>query len=90
MRFGVRVRDASEGSRVVGVKGQLTVPRHADGEALLETAELAAIPVQSDHHAFAVPQTSVLDLLLNAAPKETLRGEAGRRGAAMRSGGTRE
>ena len=50
----------------------LTVSGHADGEALPESAELTAIPVQSYHQALAVPQAPVLDLLLYAPPEEAL------------------
>lgn len=51
----------------------LTVAAHASGKAFLEAAVLAAVAVQSDDEALAVPQAPVLDLLLDAATKETLK-----------------
>lgn len=50
----------------------LTIPGHADGQTLLESAILTAIPVQSYDQTLAVPQAPVLDLFLYAPPEETL------------------
>lgn len=50
----------------------LTISRHSDGKAFLKPTILAAIPIQSYHEALSVSQTAVLDLLLNASPKEAL------------------
>lgn len=50
----------------------LTVSGHADGQALLESAILASVSVQTDYEAFPISKTSVLDLLLNAPPEEPL------------------
>lgn len=53
----------------------LTIAAHASGKAFLEAAVLAAIAVQSDDQALAVPQTAIFDLLLDAATKESLPGK---------------
>lgn len=49
-----------------------TISGHADSQALLESAVLTAIPVQSYHQTLAVSQAPVLDLLLYAPPEEAL------------------
>lgn len=51
---------------------RLTVPRHAHGQAFLEAAVLAAVAVQPDHQALAIPQAAVLYLLLDAPAEEPL------------------
>lgn len=59
---------------------KLTVTGHADCQTLLEAALLAAIPIDADNVAGLVLQAFfVLDVLLNAAPEETL-GTGGREG----------
>lgn len=50
----------------------LTVPGHADIETFLEPAKLASVPIEPDHEALLIPQTSVLDFLLNTAPEKAL------------------
>lgn len=57
---------------------KLTVTRHADQQALLEAALLAAVAVDADDRAVLVLEALlVLDVLLDAAAEEALRGEAG-------------
>lgn len=51
---------------------KLTIPGHSHGQALLKSTVLAPVPVQSNNHTLAVSKTSILYLLLNAAPEETL------------------
>lgn len=52
----------------------LTVSTHADGDALLQAAILAAVPVDPQNRALLVlGARPVLDLLLDAAPEEALR-----------------
>jgi hypothetical protein len=50
----------------------LTVAGHSDSEAFLESAVLTPVSIEPDHHALPVPQTPVLDLLLDAPSEETL------------------
>lgn len=52
---------------------ELTIPRHPHGQAFLETAVLTSISIQAVHHALAISQAPVLDLLLDTAPKESLK-----------------
>lgn len=57
---------------------KLTVTGHADQQALLEAALLAAVAVDADDRAVLVLEALlVLDVLLDAAAEEALRGEAG-------------
>jgi len=56
------------------LKISLTVSAHADSNALLQSAVLAAIPVDSQDGTLLVfGARPVLDLLLDAASEETLR-----------------
>lgn len=50
----------------------LTVAAHTDGQTLLESAKLTAVPIQPDHNALPVTQAAVLYLLLDASPEKTL------------------
>lgn len=50
----------------------LTVAAHANGEALFEPAELAAVPIQPDHKTLTVTKATVFNLLLDASSKEPL------------------
>lgn len=53
---------------------KLTITTHPDSDALLESAILAAVPVDPQDAALLILRArSVLDLLLNAAPEESLR-----------------
>lgn len=53
---------------------RLTITGHADPHALLEAALLAPIPVDADDvTGFILEALFVLDVLLNAAPEETLK-----------------
>ena len=52
-----------------------TVTGHADSQTFLEAAVLTSVTVEPDHHALAVPQTPILNLLLYAASEETLEHE---------------
>ena len=57
-----------------GWGGGLTISGHAHGEALLEAAVLAAVAVHAHDQAVLVLHAHlVVDVLLNAAPEETLR-----------------
>lgn len=51
---------------------QLTVATHSDGKTFFKTTVLATITIQTDHQAFTVTQTTILDLFLDAASKKTL------------------
>lgn len=56
------------------IKSELTISTHAYSDALLEPAVLAAVPVDPQDAALLVLGAgSVLDLLLDAAPEESLR-----------------
>ena len=50
----------------------LTVSGHAEGEALLEAAELAAVPVDPVDHAVLLARALVVDHRALAAPEEAL------------------
>lgn len=50
----------------------LTVSGHSDGQALLESAVLTAVAIQSYNKTLSVSQAPVLDLLLYAASEEAL------------------
>lgn len=53
---------------------ELTISAHADGDALLQPAVLAPVAVDAEYRALLVLGAGpVLDLLLDAAPEETLR-----------------
>lgn len=52
---------------------QLTISRHSNGQTFLESAVLAAIPIEPNDKALAVTKTTVFNLLLNAPSEETLR-----------------
>lgn len=55
---------------------ELTITGHADRQAFLEATLLAAIAIDADNVAGLILQALfVLDVLLNAAPEETLRKE---------------
>lgn len=57
---------------------RLTVAGHADQQALLEAALLAAVAVDADDGAVLILQALlVLDVLLDAAAEEPLRGAGG-------------
>lgn len=59
---------------VVTWRNRLTIATHPDSDALLETAILAAVPVDTQDAALLILSAGpVLDLLLNAASEETLR-----------------
>lgn len=54
----------------------LTISGHAHGEALLEAAVLAAVPVHAHDETLLVLHAHlVVDVLLNAASEETLEKE---------------
>ena len=50
----------------------LTVSAHADVDTLPEATVLAAVAVEADDEALPISKAAVLDLLLDAAPEETL------------------
>lgn len=53
---------------------RLTIATHPDSDTLLETAILAAVPVDAQDAALLILGAGpVLDLLLNTAPEESLR-----------------
>jgi hypothetical protein len=55
------------------IEALLTVARHADCETFLEATILTSVSVEPDDEALSVPQTAVLDLLLDAPSKEALK-----------------
>lgn len=56
------------------IKNGLTITTHSDSDALLETAILAAVPVDTQDAALLILGAGpILNLLLNAAPEESLR-----------------
>lgn len=67
------------GPRFWGAAGaELTITGHADQQALLEAALLAAVAVDADDGAVLVLEALlVLDVLLDAAAEEALRGGGG-------------
>lgn len=54
-------------------QGLLTVSTHSNSQTFFKSTILASISVQSDYQAFAVSQTTVFDLFLDASTKKSLK-----------------
>ena len=72
--LGLRGKTTSPTLECVGADNLLD---HADGETLLEPAELAPVPPPLVHGAVLVRQTDVLGVLLNSSLEEALAALAG-------------